>query len=83
MTPTERRQRILEVLCVRRHDTCDNLAHEFHVSNATIRRDTVCSCATTPLKLSAAAMAEASGSRIHIIPIAGPSTQSRSSCSLD
>ena len=39
MTPTERRQRILEVLCVRRHDTCDNLAHEFHVSNATIRRD--------------------------------------------
>ena len=39
MTPTERRQRILEVLCLRRHDTCDNLAHEFHVSNATIRRD--------------------------------------------
>ena len=39
MTPVERRQKLLEVLCVRRHDTCDNLAHEFHVSNATIRRD--------------------------------------------
>ncbi|MEY8404840.1 DeoR family transcriptional regulator [Oscillospiraceae bacterium 44-34] len=39
MTPTERRQRILEALCLRRHDTCDNLAREFHVSNATIRRD--------------------------------------------
>ncbi len=39
MTPTERRQRLLEVLCLRRHDTCDNLAFEFHVSTATIRRD--------------------------------------------
>lgn len=39
MTPTERRQRLLETLCLRRRDTCDNLAHEFHVSNATIRRD--------------------------------------------
>lgn len=39
MTPTERRQKLLELLCIRRHDTCDNLAHEFHVSSATIRRD--------------------------------------------
>ena len=39
MTPSERRQRLLEVLCVRRHETCDNLAHELNVSNATIRRD--------------------------------------------
>lgn len=39
MTPTERRQRLLEVLCIRRYDTCDNLAHEFHVANSTIRRD--------------------------------------------
>lgn len=39
MTPTERRQRLLELLCIRRHDTCDNLTHEFHVSGATIRRD--------------------------------------------
>ena len=39
MSPGERRQKLLEVLCLRRHDTCNNLAHEFHVSNATIRRD--------------------------------------------
>ncbi len=39
MTPTERRQKLLEVLCLRRRDTCDNLAFEFNVSNATIRRD--------------------------------------------
>ena len=39
MPPTERRQKLLELLCIRRHDTCDNLAHEFHVSSATIRRD--------------------------------------------
>lgn len=39
MTPTECRQRLLEVLYLRRRDTCDNLAREFHVSNATIRRD--------------------------------------------
>lgn len=39
MTPTERRQRLLEVLCVRRHDTCSNLAHEFHVAKSTIHRD--------------------------------------------
>ena len=39
MTPTERRQKLLEVLCVRRHDPCDNLAHEFHVANSTIRHD--------------------------------------------
>ncbi len=39
MTATERRQRLLEVLCVRRHDTCDNLAREFNVANSTIRHD--------------------------------------------
>jgi len=39
MTPTERRQKLLEVLCLRRHDTCDNLAFEFNVSDSTIRRD--------------------------------------------
>ena len=39
MISTERRQKLLEVLCIRRHDTCDNLAHEFHVANSTIRRD--------------------------------------------
>ena len=39
MSTNERRQRLLEVLCIRRHDTYDNLAHEFHVSKSTIRRD--------------------------------------------
>ncbi len=45
MNPWERRQKILEVLCLRRHDTARNLAHEFHVSRETIRRDiTILSC---------------------------------------
>jgi len=39
MNPWERRQKLLEVLCIRRHDTTGNLAHEFHVCTATIRRD--------------------------------------------
>lgn len=39
MSPAERRQELLEVLCRRRHDTCENLAHEFDVSERTIRRD--------------------------------------------
>ena len=39
MNMCERRQRLLEVLCLRRHDTYDNLAHEFNVSKMTIRRD--------------------------------------------
>ena len=32
MNPWERRQKILEVLCLRRHETTGNLAHEFNVS---------------------------------------------------
>lgn len=36
---SERRQHLLEILCLRRHDTYDNLAHEFNVSKMTIRRD--------------------------------------------
>ena len=39
MSPAERRQELLEVLCRRRHDTYYNLAHEFGVSKTTIRRD--------------------------------------------
>ncbi len=39
MTPTERRQELLEILSRRRHDTYDNLAREFNVSKMTIRRD--------------------------------------------
>lgn len=50
MTPTERRQKLLEVLCFRRHDTCDNLAHEFCVSNATIRRDVAVLMCSYPIE---------------------------------
>lgn len=39
MTPSERRQQLLEVLCLRRHDTYSNLAREFGVSERTICRD--------------------------------------------
>ena len=45
LNPWERRQKILEILCLRRHETTDNLAHEFNVSRETIRRDiTVLTC---------------------------------------
>ena len=45
MNPWERRQKILEILCLRRHETTENLAHEFNVSRETIRRDiTVLTC---------------------------------------
>ena len=39
MSALERRQRLLEVLCLRRHDTYGNLAFEFNVSRETIRQD--------------------------------------------
>lgn len=39
MGPTERRQKLLEVLCRRRRDTCENLAREFGVSTRTIYSD--------------------------------------------
>ena len=39
MTAAERRQAILEALCVRRHDTRENLAFEFGVSKRTIEYD--------------------------------------------
>ena len=45
MNPWERRQKILEILCLRRCETTDNLAHEFNVSRETIRRDiTILTC---------------------------------------
>ena len=45
MSPSERRQRLLEALCRRRHDTYGNLAREFNVSERTICRDvTVLMC---------------------------------------
>lgn len=39
MTAIERREAILDALCVRRQDTYENLAQEFGVSYSTIRRD--------------------------------------------
>ncbi len=39
MSAIERRQRLLEVLCLRRHDTYRRLAREFGVSRETIRND--------------------------------------------
>ena len=45
LNPWERRQKILEVLCLRRHETISNLAHEFNASQGTISRDiTVLTC---------------------------------------
>ncbi len=39
MSPNERRQALIELLCHRRHDTYENLAQEFGVSKRTIRYD--------------------------------------------
>ncbi|RXM70708.1 HTH domain-containing protein [Clostridium tetani] len=39
MGPNERRNEIMEVLCLRRQDTMQNLATEFGVSIRTIRND--------------------------------------------
>lgn len=39
MTPSERREAILNVLCKRRQDTIENLANEFDVSVRTIKYD--------------------------------------------
>ena len=50
MTPWERRQKILEALCLRRHDTYGYLAHEFNVSTGTIRRDIVVLTCSYPIE---------------------------------
>lgn len=52
MSPAERRQSILEVLCCRRHDTCDKLANEFNVSERTIRRDIAVLMCSYPIETS-------------------------------
>lgn len=39
MSPTERRQELLEILCLRKYETYGNLALELNVSKMTIRRD--------------------------------------------
>ena len=39
MRAIERRQRLIELLCLRRFDKIENLAFEFSVNECTIRRD--------------------------------------------
>lgn len=50
MKSDERRRELLEVLCSRRYDTCDNLALEFHVSRRTICRDLAILMCSYPLE---------------------------------
>lgn len=49
MTANERRNKILERLCVRRYDTRENLAVEFGVSKRTIERDVLALSLDYPL----------------------------------
>ena len=49
MTAKERRQAILEVLCMRRHETRENLANEFGVSKRTIEYDVLNLMLTYPV----------------------------------
>lgn len=49
MTVAERRQAILEVLCMRRHETRENLANEFGVSKRTIEYDVLNLMLTYPV----------------------------------
>ena len=50
MNPWERRQKILELLCLRRHETTGNLAHEFNVSRGTIHRDLIILTCSYPIE---------------------------------
>ena len=50
MSASERRQRLLAVLCLRRHDTYDNLAREFHVCKRTIRYDVAALMCAYPIE---------------------------------
>lgn len=49
MRPSERRNKIMERLSFRRHDTMQNLADEFGVSWDTIHRDILCLEAEYPI----------------------------------
>lgn len=49
MTAAERQQAILEVLCMRRHETRENLANEFGVSKRTIEYDVLNLMLTYPV----------------------------------
>ena len=78
MSAGERRQRILELLCLRRQDTYGNLASEFGVSREKPSGTTLCcSCVLIRLKPSVAAMVGASASRPIFCLIAKPSAKSK------
>ena len=50
MSAAERRKSLIEILCLRRHDTYDNLAYEFGVSKMTIRRDVAILMCSYPIE---------------------------------
>lgn len=50
MNPWERRQKLLEVLCQRRHETSGTLADEFQVSRETILHDVVILSCSYPVE---------------------------------
>ena len=62
MTAAERRQDILEALCVRRHDTRENLAFEFGVSKRTIEYDVLELSLTYPIYTT-----QGNGGGIHVV----------------
>lgn len=63
----ERRQKILEILCVRRQETMENLAQEFNVTTRTIRNDIEELTLAHPIETVRADMVEASGLLMAII----------------
>lgn len=50
MSQAERHLQLLHVLCLRRHDTYDNLAHEFNVCKRTIRYDVAALMCAYPIE---------------------------------
>ena len=50
MSAADRRQRLLEVLCLRRQDTYGNLAREFNVCKRTIRYDVAALMCSYPIE---------------------------------
>ena len=62
MTAAERRQAILEALCIRRHDTRENLAFEFGVSKRTIEYDVLELSVTYPIYTT-----QGNGGGIHVV----------------
>ena len=62
MTAAERRQAILEALCIRRHDTRENLAFKFGVSKRTIEYDVLELSLTYPIYTT-----QGNGGGIHVV----------------